>query len=198
MRNIIFLAILSICITEMIILPIIVDSQRNSGDIEYTTELLNDLKVRRAFIYRKGIFAEGSDWHIFRFSMKQDVEYVARMKVTAVDGGYFIIAIRGATTLSAYYEDISNPITNYLFETKYTADATTTGQVDMTYLFLSSTQNPTYTLYLNKTGFAGWWWIALSGIGALAVLVFLFTFAIMGMISVSKRKKKKEKKKKRK
>lgn len=167
----------------------------NSGDIEFTTELLNDLKVRRAFIYRKGIFAEVSDWHIFKFKMKQDVDYVARMKVTAVDGGYFALVIRGATTLSADFDTISSPITNYLFETNYTADATTTGQVDVTYILVSSTQNPTYSLYLNKSGFAGWWWIALSGIGSVAVLIFLFTFAFIGMTSVAKRKKGKKKRK---
>jgi len=197
MRNIVFLAILCICIGEVIFLPIIVNGQMNSGDIEYTTELLNDLTVRRPFIYRKGIFAETSDWHIFRFNMKQGVEYVARMKVTAVEGGYFIIAIRGATNLSVYDETVSSPMTNYLFETKYTGDATTSGQLDVTYILVTSTQNPTYTLYLNKTGFAGWWWIALSGIGALAVIIFLFTFAIIGISSVSKRKKKSKKKRKR-
>jgi len=196
MRNIVFLSILSICITEMIFLPIIVDSQMNSGDIEFTTETIYDLKVRRAFIYRKGIFAEVSDWHIFKFKMKQDVDYVARMKVTAVDGGRFVIAIRGATTLSFHDEDISSPITNYLFETNFTADATTIGQVDVTYILVSSTQNPTYSLYLNKSGFAGWWWIALSGIGAVAVLIFIFTFMVIGLISTSKRKKKTKKKKK--
>lgn len=195
MQNIIFLTVLSICICEVIFLPIMIDGQMNNGDIEVTTELLNDLKVRRAFIYRKGVFAEVSDWHIFKFEMKQGVEYIARMKVTAVDGGYFSVAIRGATNLSAYFETIGNPITNYIFETKYTGDATTTGQVDVTYILVTSTQNPTYTLYINKTGFAGWWWMALSGIGSLAVLIFIFTFMIVGLVSTSKRKKKKRKRK---
>ena len=195
MQNIIFLTVLSICICEVIFLPIMIDGQMNNGDMEFTTEIISDLRIRRPLMYRKGVFEKQSDWHIFKFKMKQGVEYIARMKVTAVDGGYFIVAIRGATNLSVYYEDIVNPITNYLFETKYTGDATTTGQLDVTYILVTSTQNPTYTLYLNKTGFAGWWWIALSGIGALAVLIFIFTFMIIGMISVSKRKKKKRRKK---
>jgi len=63
----------------------------------------------------------------------------------------------------------------------------------ISYVFFASTQKPTYTLYVNRAGFAGLWWIILSGIGIVAILAVLFTFAIIGMISVAKKRQKKRK-----
>jgi hypothetical protein len=191
MRNIVFLVILGICIGELIVLPIIIDGQRNSEDSELNTEVINDLYVRKVFLRKKGIFSDVGDTHWFQVALKQDVEYVARMKFTAALGGTFIISLTGVLTNTVNFEVLSNPVTNYLLEAIYIADGTTTGVLQITYSTPAIHQEfPTYTLYFNKTGFAGWWWIALSGIGALAVLAFIFTFMIIGMISVSKRKKK--------
>lgn len=199
MRNIVYLAILGICISEIIFLPIIVEGQRNSEDIELTTEVINDLNVRKVILRKKGIFSDVGDTHWFKVALKQDVEYVARMKFTAALGGTFIISLTGVSTNTVNFETIGTPVTNYLLEAIYVADGTTTGTLQITYSTPSIHQEfPTYTLYFNKTGFAGWWWIALSGIGTLAVLIFIFTFMIIGMMSVSKRKKTKGKKKKRK
>lgn len=198
-RNIVNLVILAICISEIVILPIIVAGQEKLGDIEITPESINDLTVRKIILRRKGIFIDTGDAHWFKVALKQGVEYVARMKITAAYGGQFFIALYGVSTSEFYNEIFSTPITNYLIETIYIADGTTTGTLQVFYSTAILNQEfPTYTLYFNRTGFAGWWWIVLSGIGALAVLAILFTFAIIGMMSVSKRKKKIGKKKKRK
>lgn len=198
MQNIVFLVILTISICQVIFLPIIVDGQTNGGDTEFTTDLINDLTVKSIILRKKGIFSDIGDAHWFQVALKQDVEYVARIKITAAYGGTFIIALFGVTTNNFTIEPFSNPITNHVLETVYIADGTTTGSLQLIYSTAILNQEfPTYTLYFNKTGFAGWWWIILSGIGTLAILVFLFTFAIIGMISVSKKKKKKGKKKKR-
>ena len=165
MRNIVFLTILSICISEAVFLPIIVDGQRNSGDVEITTEAINDLYVRKIFLRKKGIFSEIGDAHWFHVALKQDVEYIARIKITAAYGGTFLILLRGVSTLSSYNEIFSSPITNQVLEVVYTADGTTTGDLDILYSTSTPLENPNYTLYFNKTGFAGWWWIALAGIG---------------------------------
>jgi len=197
MRNVVYLAILSICISEIIFLPLIVDGQRNSGDIEITTESINDLNVRKKILRKKGIFFDVGDSHWFKIDLKQGVEYVARMKITAAYGGQFFIALYGVSTSEFYNEIFSTPITNYMIETIYIADGTTTGTLQVFYSTAVLNQEfPTYTLYFNKTGFAGWWWIILLGIGILAIVAFLFTFAIIGIKSVSKRKKTKRKKKK--
>jgi hypothetical protein len=196
MRNIVFLAIIGICIGELILLPILSNGFENSGDIEITEEAINDLKVRR-LIYRKGIFDESGDVHWFKVALKQDVVYIARMKFTALYSGTFFVAVYGVTTSTFYFQDIVTPVTNYKIETNYTADGTATGTVQVIYTPVVLDQEfPTYSLYFNKAGFAGWWWIALSGIGALAVLIFIFTFMIIGMISVSKNRSKKKKRKK--
>ena len=130
--------------------------------------------------------------------MKQDVEYIARMKVTAAYGGTFYIILWGVSTNANYFNTYSSPITNEVLEIVYTADGTITGQLEIIYSTpILNQEFPTYTLYFNKSGFAGWWWIALSGIGALAVLIFIFTFMIIGLISVSKKKKKSRNRKKR-
>jgi len=194
MRNIIFLTILSICISEVIFLPIIVDGQKNSS-IEFTTETINDLTVRSIILHKKGIFLKVGDTHWFRVSLKQDVEYIVRIKITAVYSATFVINIYGVSTFITHSEGFSTPIANQVLEAVYTADGTTTGLIDIMYLPASTQENPTYTLYFNKKGFAGWWWIALSGIGVLAFLIFNFTFLILGIKSVSKRKKKMKKRK---
>lgn len=195
MRNFVFLVILCICTIEAIFLPIIANGQINNGNTEFTPETILDLKVRSVILRKKGIFSEIGDAHWFHVALKQDVEYIARIKITAAYGGTFFIILRGVSTLSSYSEIFSSPITNHVFEVVYTADGTTTGDLDILYSTLTPLENPTYTLYFNKTGFAGWWWIALSGIGTLMILVFMFTFMIIGLISVSKRKKKKRRKK---
>jgi len=198
MRNIVFLIFLSICVVKTIFLPIIVDGQKNSVSIEFTTETINDLTVRSIILHKKGIFLKVGDTHWFRVSLKQDVEYIVRIKITAVYSATFVINIYGVSTFITHSEGFSTPIANQVLEAVYTADGTTTGLIDIMYLPASTQENPTYTLYFNKTGFAGWWWIALSGIGALAVLIIIFTFMVIGMISVAKRKKGKKRKKKKK
>ena len=195
MRNIVFLAILSICVVEAIILPILVNGQLKEGDIEITTDDLIDFKVRPVILYKKGLLYEGGDQHRYYVSLKQDVEYIARMKITAEYGGTFLIRIMGLFTSSAYSEGFTVPLSNHVLETVYTSDTTMDRYVEIIYTPVSPTERPVYTLYFNKTGFAGWWWIILSGIGTLTVLIVIFTFMVIGMISVSKRKKKKKKRK---
>jgi len=196
MRNIIFLTILSICVVEAIILPVIVYGQINDGDIEITTEDIYDYKVRSVILYKKGLLYAGGDIHRFYVALEEGVEYIARIKITAEYGGTYLIRIMGLFTQSSYSEGFSDKLTKHVLETVYTSDTTMDRYVEIIYTPPFLPENPEYTLYFNKTGFAGWWWIILSGIGALAVLIFLFTFAIIGMISVSKRKKKKRKRKK--
>jgi hypothetical protein len=196
-RKIVILTILSFCIVELVFLPILIDGQNNKEEIVYSSEMINDLKVRSRIIRKKGIFSDIGDSHWFQVALKQDVEYIARMKITAAYGGTFIIALFGVTTNSFYTEIFGSPITNHMIETIYIADGTTTGLLQIIYSTAILHQEfPTYTLYFNRTGFAGWWWIVLSGIGALAILSVIFTFMIMGMVSFSKRQKKGKKKKK--
>jgi len=198
MRNITFLTVLCICIGEVVFLPIIVEGQMNNGDIEFTSDLIDDLVVKKIILRKKGLFSTIGDSHYFKVAMKQDVEYVARLKITASYGGNFGIYLQGVLTNSWIVDTLSTPVTNYRLEVLYTADGTATGTMQLLYSTSTPQETPSYTLYFNKTGFAGWWWIVLSGIGVLAVFVVLFTFSIIGMISVSKRKKAKGKKKKRK
>ncbi len=195
MRNIVFLSILSICIFGIFFSPSIVDGQINNGDLECTTELINDLKVRSIILNKKGIFYQLGDAHWFKVSLKQDVEYKARIKFTEVYGGTFWILLHGVTTSESDIITLVSSETNYVLEVVYVADGTTTGEIQLGYSASAMPENPTYTLYFNKTGFAGWWWIALSGLGTLAVLIVVFSFMIIGMISVTRRKKKGKKRK---
>jgi len=197
MRNTVFLAILSICVVEAIILPILVNGQLKEGDIEITTDDLIDFNVRPVILYKKGLLYELGDQHRYYVSLKQDVEYIARIKITAEYGGTYLIRIMGLFTQSSYSEGFSDKLTMHVLETVYTSDTTMDRYVEIIYTPASLSEQPVYTLYFNKTGFAGWWWIILSGIGMLTVLIVIFTFMVFGMISFSKRKKKKGKKKRR-
>ena len=163
------------------------------GDI--TTEDIYDYKVRSVILYKKGLLYAGGDIHRFYVALEEDVEYIARIKITAEYGGTYLIRIMGLFTQSSYSEGFSDKLTKHVLETVYTSDTTMDRYVEIIYTPASPTERPVYTLYFNKTGFAGWWWIALSGIGVLAVLIFMFTFMTIGLITVSKRKKKKKKRK---
>lgn len=198
MRNIIFLTILSICVVEAIILPVIVNGQINDGDIEITTEDIYDYKVRSVILYKKGLLYAGGDIHRFYVALEEGVEYIARIKITSEYGGTYLIRIMGLFTQSSYSEGFSDKLTKHVLETVYTSDTTMDRYVEIIYTPPFLPENPEYTLYFNKTGFAGWWWIILSGIGTLAVLIVVFTFMVIGMASVAKRKKGKKRKKKKK
>ncbi|MHA1123715.1 MAG: hypothetical protein ACTSPC_13035 [Candidatus Heimdallarchaeota archaeon] len=183
----------------MIVLPIIVDGQTNGGDQEITIEDLYDFVPRNLIFYKKGKFFDFGDTHRYYINFKSGIDYVARIKVTSIGGGTFDITIQGITTSSTNSGSFGSTITDQVLEVTHTADSTGTGHVTLTYVPNAALYKPEFTLYLNKTGFAGWWWIILSGLGTLAILAFLVTFSIIGIKSVSKgKKKKKEKKKKRK
>ena len=117
--------------------------------------------------------------------------------MTSIGGGDFDITIQGITTSSTNSGSFGNTITDQVLEVTHTADSTGTGHVTLTYVPNAALYKPEYTLYFNKAGFAGWWWIVLSGLGTIAILAFLITFSIIGIKSVAKGKKKKGKKKKR-
>ncbi len=156
-RNFVFLVILSICFVEAIFLPIIVEGQINNGDIEITTEDLYDFNIRSVILYKKGLLYEGGDIHRFYVSLKQDVEYIARIKITAEYGGTYQISIFGLFTHSSSSEGFTGPLTNYVLETVYTSDVTMDRFVEIIYTPPFLPERPVYTLYFNKTGFAGWW-----------------------------------------
>jgi hypothetical protein len=177
-------------IAEAIILPTIVNGHLNNGDVEITTEDIFDYNVRTIILRKKGVFYESGDIHRFYVKLEENVEYIARMKITAIYGGFFSITIRGVFTHTTTSENIISSVTKYALEAIYTSDTTGNRYVELIYNFSASPERTEYTLYFNKTGFAGWWWIILSGIGALAILAFIFTFMVIGLISVAKRKKK--------
>lgn len=196
MRKLVFITVLSICISEIIFLPIIVDGQRNNEDIEIATEDIYDFVPKKLIFYRKGKFFEFGDTHRFYINFKSGANYIARIKVTSIGGGTFDVTIQGITTSSTNSGSFGSTITDQVLEVTHTADATGTGHVTLTYVPSAALYKPEYTLYFNKTGFAGWWWIILSGLGTIAILAFLVTFSIIGIKSVAKGKKKKRKKKK--
>jgi len=49
-----------------------------------------------------------------------------------------------------------------------------------------------YTLYANRSGFAGIWWMILSGLGALLILILIVFFLFRGKKKKPKRRKRKK------
>jgi hypothetical protein len=197
-RNVVFLVILCFSIGESIILPIFITGEMNNSYTNITTDDIYDFVAKSVILRKKAIFDVNSDLHRFYVNLKEDVEYIARIKITAEFGGDYLIRIRGTITDGWQSAIFNGAITNQKLETTYTSDGTGQGYVEIIYNTISLIERPEYFLYFNKTGFAGWWWIILSSIGLVAVVAFLLTFTTIGIISVKKRKKKKGKKKKRK
>ncbi len=191
--------IVGLSLTEAIFLPIIVNGQKNNLEFQVTTDDIYDYLRRAVILHKKGVFNLNGDIHRFYVELKEGVEYVARMKITYQYGGNYIIKIQGVITSRSNSASFTGALKKQKLEVKYTADKTTNvSYIELVFTPSISVDFPAYTLYFNKAGFAGWWWIILSGFGVIAIFVVLLTFATFGMISVSKRKKKKRKKKKRK
>jgi hypothetical protein len=187
----ILVTIMLFCFTMMVLLPVFVQAQHNNEKTNLDLNLLDDPKERSIYFFRKGVFYENSDVHYFSIPLREGKKYVGRIWVTAPEGGDIILRLIGDTTYSQVLVIAAPTLKNDLLELNYTSDATITGSIRITYVNMVSTQKPTYTLYVNQAGFAGLWWIILSGIGILAVLTVLLTFAIIGMRSVAKKRQKK-------
>ena len=177
----------------MIFLPLFIQAQHENEQTKLDPNLIIDPKERPIYFFRKGIFADTADVHYFQIPFREGKIYLARLWLTAPDGGDFTLSLTGDTTFEIKVTSTYDILRNELLEVVYTSDATISGEIRVLYNNPSSTQKPTYTLYVNRAGFAGLWWIILSAIGIVAILAVLFTFAIIGMISVSKKRKNRKK-----
>ncbi|MHA1306399.1 MAG: hypothetical protein ACTSQN_03795 [Candidatus Heimdallarchaeota archaeon] len=185
--------VLLFCITVMFLLPVFIQAQNDPIQSEMDMNMINDQKERTIYFFKKGILVDTTDVHYFRLVMREGKKYIARLWITAPDGGDISISLTGDTTFSIELISVFENLKNEKLEFEYLSDATIAGEIRITYVNFASEQKPTYTLYANRAGFAGLWWIILSGISVLAILVVLFTFAIIGMISVAKKRPKKRK-----
>lgn len=181
---------LALCSTGVIFLPLLVQAQNEPFPSYFNTNLLNDLTERSIYFFKKGVLDDAGDSHYYRIPLREGKNYSVKLWITAPEGGTFVLALFGDLTFGQDLISTSDNLVNELLEFEYKSDATITGEIRIIYSVSGSTQKPTYSLYANRVGFAGLWWIVLSGVGILAVLVVLFTFAIIGMISVAKKRRK--------
>jgi len=179
------------CFIPMIFLPIFAQAQVDSTVSNIDLNMIDDYHERSLYFFQKGKLNVLSDVHYFRISLKNGNTYSAKLWITASDGGDFIFTLTGDLTNGQIVISTLANLDKELLEFEYTSDATITGVIQIIYINMASPYYPTYTLYVNRAGFAGLWWIILSGIGALAILVILFTFAGIGMRTVAKKKRKK-------
>ncbi|HUU78840.1 MAG TPA: hypothetical protein VMX55_10870 [candidate division Zixibacteria bacterium] len=193
-RKIFVITSLILCFISFISLPIFIQAQNISDNQNFNTNALVDPYERSLYFFKKGQFAVDYDAHSFSMTMKENKIYVAKLWITADDGGIYYLRLKGDLTEMEVHIETSEKLEKRLLEVKYTADDDTTGRIVFTYYTAISDQIPTYTLYANKAGFAGIWWIILASIGILTVFVVMFSFTIIGIKSTAKKRSKKRKK----
>ncbi|MFW9923983.1 MAG: hypothetical protein ACFFDW_11925, partial [Candidatus Thorarchaeota archaeon] len=86
-RRIVVFTSLVVCFLSFVTLPIFIQAQTIPVEQNFDSNILEDHYVRPLYFYKKGQLAEGSDVHVFRIPMKADKAYIAKLWLTAEDGG---------------------------------------------------------------------------------------------------------------
>lgn len=149
-------------------------------------------RVHTLFLYKSGKFVPGDNTVICHIRLKEGKEYVFRSQLRTI---YDNCTLTASSLSGGWSEDITwnwsatdkEKVIKFNYTPLIDDDYTITLTKDP---FSTGIQN--YSLYVNQTGFAGWWWMLLSGVGILVALFLIIFFSIRAVKARKKAKKEKE------
>ncbi|MEA2071001.1 MAG: hypothetical protein U9O98_06885 [Asgard group archaeon] len=146
-------------------------------------------KTYRMLLYKKGELDYNNglgDIDSFTMDLKKDKEYVFWTKIK-ISSGVFTLAISGSGGSAGDTEtfDTDDPDSVRKLTFKFTPSES--GEYSLAITSFLPNEGGTYRLYANRSGFAGWWWMALSGVGAIIIVVLI----IVGVIRIFRGPKRK-------
>ena len=144
-------------------------------------------KIHKLILFKRGTIGNIASFDTYHFQMKEGKTYYFRAKIN-IDAGAFTFGVSGpggsAGELPIWDED--DPASAHV--AVFTFTPTADGDHSITIGSVIATDGGTYTLYVNKDGFAGWWWMLAIGVGAILIIV-IFAVAIRSRGKKSKRRR---------
>ncbi|MBK5114564.1 MAG: hypothetical protein KGD59_11525 [Candidatus Heimdallarchaeota archaeon] len=133
------------------------------------------------------------DTHIIALTV--DKEYYFSVKFDNPNGIFLSVVVTNGVDIVARFGDWDTNTPKSQWKIVFVLTPTSTDEFSIVISELNGFDiiDTNYTLYANRSGFAGYWWMILIGLGAVLVLVLLIV-----VLSSVLRKKKKPKKRKRK
>ncbi len=145
--------------------------------------------IHRIFIYTKETLGNIISADTYHMKLKEQKEYYFWTSIN-IEAGSFQLSVTGpgGSHIEAKVWGTSDPKDARKMSFVFTP--TSTGNYTIMVSTLIATDGGTYQLYVNRSGFAGFWWMI--GLGLLAVIVLL-GFPIMILRARKKKKKRKRK-----
>jgi hypothetical protein len=151
-------------------------------------------KIHKGFLYKSESLEAFGGADSYKLVLKGGKPYLFNFNVDNTVGFSIVVTLFGVPgdlLVGAWDADDPKSMRKIVFI--YTPDDTSNHTLLIAKILPFDNVETKYTVYVNRNGFAGIWWMLLTGIGALAAIVLAIALIIR-----SSRKKKKKKKRKRK
>ena len=153
-----------------------------------------DPRIRNIFIFTKGTLGNLLSSDTYHLEIKADVQYIIWAKVKISAGAFSLSTSLGSIPMASTYSwNESAKNSERIMKMWFTY--TSSGDCTITITTLLATEEGSYTLYVNKKGFAGYWWMLL--IGLLIIAALITPFIVLRLKSKKRRKKRRTKRRKR-
>ena len=173
------------------ILSPIVASNDQTTDLSLNT---NYDKVHNGFVVLSETLSNLLDIDTHLITLTIDKEYYFSVKFDNPNGLFLSVVVTNGVDIVARFGDWDQNTPKSQWKIVFVLTPTSTDEFSIMISELNGFDliDTNYTLYANRSGFAGIWWMILSGLGAVLVLIFI----IVILSSVFKKKPKKRKRKK--
>jgi len=151
----------------------------------------DDPTIRKVPLVKTGVLGTLLDYDSYHLELKKDVEYVCWANIKISEGTFVITAV-GAPDFFSTSNNWNSSTPNRKHVVKLTFFASHDGEYTISVATVAASEEGKYTLYVNKAGFAGIWWMLL-----IPILVLLLIFGLVFFLRVRKRRKKRARKRKR-
>lgn len=188
-KTLLFLAILLTFLSGFL-LPIFGSNNNN------TNPSLNTVydKVHKGFLLKSDSLEAllGTDSH--KIELKGGKVYYFDLKVDNSIGGSITAVLTGGSPGHADIGtwDGNDPKSMRRITFLYTPDTTEIYTLTIIKIIPIDNAESDYTLYVNRQGFAGYWWMILSGLGALLILILIISILFRGRKKKPKKRKRKK------
>ena len=189
LKSIIFTFIL-LTILPGILTPIIAENKQNNT---FSLNTVYD-KTQNGFVIITETLSGLIDLDTHVIALKADKEYYFSVKFDNPNGLFLSIVVSNGIDIVAKFGDWDGNTPKSKWKIAVVLTPTTADEFT---ILISETNgfdmiDSKYTLYANRSGFAGIWWMILSGLGVLVILIIIFAL----LFSKKKKKPKKRKRKK--
>ena len=148
-------------------------------------------KVHNGFLYKKDNLETilGSD--SFILNLKEGKTYYFYFKIDNSIGASILVALLGSPGFAEFGSwDADDPENMRKIVFLYTPDSTGNQTLTITKIIPIDNADSDYTVYVNRQGIAGYWWMILIGVGALIIIILVIALIIRA-IKPKKGKRKK-------